>query len=108
MKQFKKRTWYLPILILLILSGCQENPDKDVVVNKNEGALDNKMLESGEINYSEDVPESYNDSFTNIAGDVEVMVDADIHSVQSDLPVVRVKPHEISESEVKLWGDVLF
>lgn len=89
------------------VSACQQNPDKDFVVNKNENIFESivaeKNVESQELN----APESYQDSFV-IDGGINVSVDAAVKSVQTDLPVVNVVPHMITEDEAKLWADVFF
>lgn len=88
-----------------ILQGCQANPDKDTVVNKNEGKLDAAIQETAD-GEKENIAPSYTDTFT--VGDVSVNVDASVISIDSALPVVRVTPREITAEEVKHWTDVLF
>lgn len=53
-------------------------------------------------------PDRYTDSFINDAGDVKITVDAGINITDTSLPVVRVRPHEITSQETDHWADVLF
>lgn len=106
----KRNVWLSAVMVCLLsaLSGCQENPNGDVVANKNEGVLEAAIQENSDGGENEDRAEHYTDSFTIDGGDITVNVDAVVTAVDKDLPVVRVTPHEITAQEVKLWTDVLF
>ncbi len=103
------------LLPFLLLQGCQENPQEDVVVNRTDGVLESAILESAGVNDSEGsagnhetAPESYTDSFVNASGDVTVTVDAYIQACNDPMPVVRIAPHDITSQEVQNWAQVLF
>lgn len=90
----------------VLCQGCQKNPEEDYVVNKNEGVLEEKIKEKKtEKNKN---PDTYQDEFKNSTGDITVKVEAKVKEVTSDIPVVRVAPHEITEEEVKRWAEILF
>lgn len=113
----------------LALQGCQASPEEDIIVNKNDGTLEKAIQKeseadtenstdagedaSGEASEPEKeektiVEENFSDSFTCDSDGITVNVDATVTSIQGAFPVVRVKPHEITPDEVKLWADVLF
>lgn len=113
----------------LALQGCQASPEEDIIVNKNDGTLEKAIQKesesdtenstdagedsSGEVTEPEKeektvVEEKFSDSFTCDSDGITVNVDATVTSIQGAFPVVRVKPHEITPDEVKLWADILF
>lgn len=100
------------LLSILSLPGCQENPESDIVVNKNEGNLENAIKKekrnANNDEYEKDIPESYSDHFLTDIDDIPVVTEAKVEFVENPLPVVRVRPHVITVEEAKLWSDVLF
>lgn len=105
-----KRKLYTSLGLISILGllcqGCQKNPERDYVINKNEGILEERLKEKE--TKKEKNPDTYQDEFENNAGDITVKIEAEIEDVKSKLPVVRVAPHEITVDEVKHWTNVLF
>lgn len=93
----------------LLVSGCRQSPEEDIVVNKNEGTME-KIIQQGKASDKENlnIPETYTDSFALDADEIKVNVDAKVHPVDTPLPVVRVKPHVITAEEAKKWAEVLF
>ena len=92
----------------LLLTGCAENPTEDIVVNKNEGKLEQAIQRENKKDSDTSVPEKYTDQFQADGGKIEVSVDASVTGLEGNKPVVRVKPHVITEEEAKQWADVLF
>ncbi len=92
----------------LLLTGCAENPTEDIVVNKNEGKLEQAIQGENKKDSDASVPEKYTDQFQADGGKIEVSVDASVTGLEGNKPVVRVKPHVITEEEAKQWADVLF
>ena len=92
----------------LLLTGCAENPTEDIVVNKNEGKLEQAVQRENKKDSDTSVPEKYTDQFQADGGKIEVSVDASVTGLEGNKPVVRVKPHVITEEEAKQWADVLF
>jgi len=82
-----------------------------VVVNKNDGALEKAIeeVDPGEISKEQkDIPKEYKESFQTDSNDVTITFDAKVEEAEGALPVVQVKPHEITADEAKTWADVLF
>ncbi len=105
----KKKVYYMLGSILamsMLCQGCQKNPKEDYVVNKNEGALEEGIKEKKKNIY--ETPATYEDYFTNDAGDIRIEVNAGVKEAEGALPVVKVEPHEITVEEVKRWTEVLF
>jgi len=101
--------WGTFMLSLFFIQGCQKSPEEDIVVNKNEGAMENAIAQSGNSeNKDDNIPESYLDNFMTASNDLEIIVDAEVTAEGKPLPAIRVKPHEITSDELKLWADVLF
>lgn len=92
----------------LLLIGCAENPTEDIVVNKNEGKLEQAIQRENKKDSDTSVPEKYTDQFQADGEKIEVSVDASVTGLEGNKPVVRVKPHLITEEEAKRWADVLF
>lgn len=104
----KKYAVIVGIMGILLLSGCAENPSEDIVVNKNEGVLEQAILEQASEEQNADIPDTYADSFQSSTGNIIVQVDADILKQDTELPVLRVLPHEISSEDLQRWAEVLF
>ena len=47
----------------LLLTGCAENPTEDIVVNKNEGKLEQAIQRENKKDSDTSVPEKYTDQF---------------------------------------------
>ena len=103
-----KYIFWLAFPICLALTGCAENPTEDIVVNKNEGKLEQAIQGENKKDSDASVPEKYTDQFQADGGKIEVSVDASVTGLEGNKPVVRVKPHVITEEEAKQWADVLF
>lgn len=100
--------------IMVCSVGCQMTPKEDIVVNKNEAkqlqtASDKESALSNQFS-GENIPERYKDSFQCLNDDVKVTVNAGISvlSNNGEVSTIRVRPHQITENEVKKWADVLF
>ena len=83
----------------LLLTGCAENPTEDIVVNKNEGRLEQAIQRENKKDSDTSVPEKYTDQFQADGEKIEVSVDASVTGLEENKPVVRVKPHLITEEE---------
>lgn len=103
-----KYIFWLAFPICLALTGCAENPTEDIVVNKNEGKLEQAIQGENKKDSDVSVPEKYTDQFQADGEKIEVSVDASVTGLEENKPVVRVKPHVITEEEAKQWADVLF
>lgn len=112
MHKMKKIGYKIIICGLLSLSlgltGCQQSPDEDIVVNKNEGVLEDAIKNNKEENTKSDVPDTYQDSFEMASKAVTGEIDAKVEAPDINMPVLRVKPRDITVEEVKKWVDILF
>ena len=59
----------------LLLTGCAENPTEDIVVNKNEGKLEQAIQRENKKDSDTSVPEKYTDQFQADGEKIEVSVD---------------------------------
>lgn len=100
----------------VILTACAANPEKNVVVSKNDGSFDvnvvqsaTKPAESQDTLADETV--QYTNSFTSTDGSVEFTIDIDEEITALPMPVVEVVPHYLTAEDAKrvataLLGDV--
>ena len=110
LKNLITKQWYF-FFMFLFLWGCKETPMDQAVVNKNDGALEKAIEEvnPGDISKEQkDTPKEYKESFQTDSNDVMITFDAKVQGAEGALPVVQVKPHEITADEAKTWADVLF
>lgn len=89
------------------LTSCQQSPDSDYVVNKNENVFESIVAEENTENQQVDVPENFQDSFV-IDDEIKVTVDAQVKAEYTSMPVANATPHMITEDDVRLWADVFF
>lgn len=109
MKKRWKETGALLALGLLVLGGCQEAPEEEIIVNKNKGVLEEAIQGEGEASENkEEVPKEVQDEFPVGQNGITVQVDAQVEAVEGKLPIVRVAPREITSEDLKKWGNVLF
>lgn len=115
----RKKRWVCGMIAAGFLTACAENPESDIVVNKNEGKLEEAISkeneETGNLSEGKDSDGEENipkqrcqKSFTTDNNHVVVQIDAELEPVDGPLPVVRVKPHTLTGEEVKAWTEVLF
>lgn len=102
MKQIRRIT--AAAMAMLMLVGCAENPDSDIVVHKD---MDKVISEAQQTDTGkQDVEElrqfdSYTADFENESLRVKVHADAQVDIPQTDkLSIFRVKQHEFTQAEV--------
>ena len=99
------------LIVLICLTACQQSPEEDIVVNKNDGVFESI---AGQANTDtaggtqEEISVSHFESFKNDEGDITITMDLEARVPQAPMPIVRVKPHEITSEEVQHWAEVLF
>ena len=111
-----KVTLYVSGLCMIIVSlmACQKSPEQELVQGKNDGQLesaiyqgqesrsDSEIIDSGkEITWEEF---SYQDEFSGAEDTVTVKVDASGVWQTNHLPVLRVRPRNLTVEDVRLWG----
>ena len=95
------------LIIIMAFGGCAENPEGDIIANKNEGVFEEKLKEQNTGNGQEQMG-SYQDAFEVEKDGLHVSVDAEVKMLEGDIPVIRVAPHNITVEDVKAWSEVLF
>lgn len=102
------------ILIILMLAGCQIMPSEDVVRSKNDGAFE-VALNNNEPFYDEEIIEDkssgsnkYNNSFFSEDGNISYEIDIDLSEINRAVPVVRVRPEEITSEQAEFIAKILF
>ena len=81
----------LVIIIVLVIAACQATPEKEIVVSKNDGKLEEKIVEPvvTEQNVTED--KQWNENFT--INNIEINIDTLVEIPDTlEYPVVRVRP----------------
>lgn len=99
------------LAVLIFLSACQQNPEEDIVVNKNDGVFESiagQENTDGAAGAPEEITVNYSETFKNNEGDITITVALEEQVLQGAMPIVRVKPHEITSEEVQHWAEVLF
>lgn len=102
----KEKKIYLCILIsfTLLLSGCQETPDKSSVVSKASGLSDELIispLKSGEKR-NVDVPEHWSVTEKKSNDRVTISANLDLGKLETgNLPVVEMANHTMTQKELK-------
>lgn len=100
----------------VILTACAANPEKNVVVSKNDGSFDVNVVKSAtKPAESQDTPADetvqYTNSFTSTDGSVEFTIDIDEEIAVLPMPVAEVTPHYLTAEDARrvataLLGDV--
>lgn len=115
----KKSTRYqlcvLLINALLLLSACQSNPSSGSVSSKNDGAFDANVIVSAEDHRAPGTTHvlAWDEEFQSSDGSITYLARIDTIIDSFDMPVVKVTPHHLTESDAKriahaLFGDVNF
>lgn len=103
----------IPILTLL-LTGCQANPEDEIVAGKDAKKFEAILQATEAINSTElstDVSVNefpYKMEFKGNTGAITVKVNADVKAWTGNLPVYRVAPHIISQEDVQKWAEIFF
>lgn len=98
----------------LFLYGCQEKPDREVVVNKGntqgdiysyEATTETDVTQMGEGN---DTHIQYNNRFESTDGTVIFTFNIDVETGESQMPIVEVVPHYFTTDDAQRVASVLF
>ena len=92
---------YKKILILLLMTvgfcsffGCKKKPDNPIVINKNDGALEEKISNNNTNTIL--FPENWEDHFQSTNGFLTVKINADIITPDVTMyPVALIEPMEL-------------
>ncbi|MEF2640004.1 MAG: DUF6034 family protein [Lachnospiraceae bacterium] len=117
----------------LTAGACQANPDAAVIADKGGDLLESRIQQTAETSAAESLAAEtaealnsesgadgqstvinpmnvthYEDSYPGAEDGVTIRIDAEVQVPKGKMPVIRVKPHEITSDEVKAWTQVLF
>lgn len=96
---------------VLSFCACQSTPTEEAVKNKGNGALERELLEKSTGSQKDSAKTGWNEELESKDGAIRIHVNAKVNWPEKDqLPVVYVRPHAFSISEVetmvqKLFGD---
>lgn len=94
---------------LIFCSGCQNNPNKNIIVSKQDNILsDSPVAIEGEENTTNATTISYNSSFSSTDGSVNFTMNITQNISTSDLPVIQVGPHYLTSADAKTVAFSLF
>lgn len=97
-------------LAVTMLCGCQANPDKDVVISKNDGAFDSALLQTAPTapdDQAQTQRVQVSDTFTSTDGSVQFSLNVDQDIQAQSLSVVEVTPYFFSEADVQRIAQLL-
>lgn len=97
-------------LAVTMLCGCQANPDKDVVISKNDGAFDAALLETAPTapdNQTQIQRIQLSNTFTSTDGNVQFALNIDQEVSTASMAVTEVVPHYFTEEEVQRIAGIL-
>lgn len=109
----KKTVAMLTAFILLVICGCQATPEKSIVTSKNDGIFEAALANTpaptaipentGAVTDTQQSREAvtYSDSFENANGNIRYELNLTAPIVQTALPVVQVRPMEITPELAK-------
>lgn len=106
----KKRNVFLCIILLLsLLNGCQSSPSK-VVQNKNEAEFLEKASQKADTDNTADATQhiDFSDVFFSTDNTVEYHMQLDKLITDTNMPVITVSPHYITENEAEVAAKALF
>ena len=95
-----QRCIYLIILSIILFSftACQPTPEKEIVINKNDGQLEEIIAETTREEEEVKSEEKWEDAFSTKDGEVTFKIDAVIFVPDSNkLPVAYISPKNISQ-----------
>lgn len=98
------------MVIVTLLCGCMNSPNKSIVISKADGGFDEKMRISSDIQHcqSENQEQIYTGNFHSTDNSVEFVLDIDTTVKNCDMPVVEVVPHYLSEADAQRVAKALF
>ncbi len=105
----KKVLLIILIFTICILIACQPTPDKPPVVGKNDGKLENLILNTPVTSQSFTYPNDWNQDLQNNEGNVTIQIDAKLEVPNvSAYPVVNVESAIFTDNDIKRIVDYFF
>lgn len=109
--KFNKCFLLLTIITSLLLCACQQNPDRNQVVSKNDGAFDARAAQTATASSAEESRMTsviYEDSFQSTDKSVDFNFNIQEGVTAENVPIVEVTPHYLTAEDAKRIAEVLF
>lgn len=112
-RTMKRIFFALFTIIFLFLCGCQTVPDTQSVVNKNTDLYNSAFFATQPEHETTPSHVRYTKAFDSTDGSVQFQIDIDQELFSTKIPVIQVKPREISSKDIQrvaqsLLGDAIF
>ena len=96
----KKSIWAAALIPLMLLMACKETPAEEIVINKNDGRLENIIMATAEPAATYEFPESWSEAFQGYSDNLSVEVKAEVQGPVSETNAVyEVAPQEITDQQ---------
>lgn len=101
---------FITIILTIQLCACQKSPNEEVVNSKANGAFDTNVVKSAAEEHTPDAVQALKitDDFYSSDSSVHFLLNLDSSARASNMPVVEVTPHYLSEEDAERVGGVLF
>lgn len=97
------------VAVFAAFSGCQPNPEINIVTSKNDGAFEAALANTTtEVSNEAGMSQTYQTNFTSTDGTITYTVNAAFPAAAGTGPVIQVTPHEITTDEARAIARVLF
>ncbi len=96
------------VLCIAILTACAANPDREVVISKNDGSFDANVVQSATNPTGTAQAVQYTDSFSSTDGTVDFTMNIDTEVSGAAMPVVEVQPHFFTSEDAQRIAKLLF
>lgn len=115
MRSRKNNIFAIIFLFVFVFCGCQKDPDTKIITSKNDGIFDSNAIQSADETHSDGETQEakFDEVFYSTDGSVEYLMNVNEVLNNSNMPVIEVKPHYLSEADAQrvataLFGDVEF
>lgn len=107
---FKKMLCLTLILVIVSLSACAQNPNSDIIKNKDDGAFDaHSALSASEHNAPDATqPVNHSEEFYSTDETVRFLMNINTTIAAADMPIIEVEPHFLTGEDVERVASVLF
>lgn len=97
-------------VIAILLSACQNSPDKSAVISRNDGSFDTNVVQTEDEYRPVDATESisFSDTFLSTDGSVTFQINIQNFVKNPSMPVVEVTPHFLTEEDARNAAFALF
>lgn len=96
----KKSICAAALIPLMLLMACKETPAEEIVINKNDGRLENIIMATAEPAATYEFPESWSEAFQGYSDNLSVEVKAEVQGPVSETNAVyEVAPQEVTDQQ---------